>query len=67
MDCWDDGKDALRCFAIDRILRATVLDQKSMDVSDVELDAHYASSYGIFGGRADKTAVLGSLENERGG
>ena len=58
LDCWDDGKDALRCFSIDRILRATVLDQKAMDVSDVELDAHYASSYGIFGGQADKVAVL---------
>jgi predicted DNA-binding transcriptional regulator YafY len=58
LDCWDEGKDALRCFAIDRILRATVLDQKAMDVSDAELDAHYASSYGIFGGQADKVAVL---------
>jgi proteasome accessory factor C len=58
LDCWDEGKDALRCFAIDRILRATLLDQKAMDVSDAELDAHYASSYGIFGGRADKVAVL---------
>jgi predicted DNA-binding transcriptional regulator YafY len=58
LDCWDDSKDALRCFAIDRILRATVLEQKAMDVSDAELDAHYASSYGIFGGLADKMAVL---------
>jgi predicted DNA-binding transcriptional regulator YafY len=58
LDCWDEGKDALRCFAIDRILRAALLNQKAMDVSDVELDAHYASSYGIFGGRADKVAVL---------
>jgi proteasome accessory factor C len=58
LDAWDEGKDALRCFAIDRILRATILDRKAMDVSDGELDAHYASSYGIFGGRADKLAVL---------
>jgi predicted DNA-binding transcriptional regulator YafY len=58
LDCWDEGKDALRCFAIDRILQATILGQKAMDVSDAELDAHYASSYGIFGGPADKIAVL---------
>jgi proteasome accessory factor C len=58
LDAWDEGKDALRCFAIDRILRATILDQRAMDVSDAELDAHYASSYGIFGGQADKFAVL---------
>jgi len=58
LDAFDEGKDALRCFAIDRILRATILDQKAMDVADEELDAHYASSYGIFGGQADKVAVL---------
>jgi len=58
LDAWDDGKAALRCFAIDRILRATQLEQKAVDVADVELDAHYASAYGIFGGQADKIAVL---------
>jgi proteasome accessory factor C len=58
LDGWDEGKTALRCFAIDRIPRATLLDQKAVDVPDVELDAHYASSYGIFGGQADKIAVL---------
>ena len=58
LDAWDEGKAALRCFAIDRILRATILDQKAVDIAEAELDAHYASSYGIFGGRADKVAVL---------
>jgi len=58
LDAWDDGKAALRCFAIDRILRATLLDHRAVDVADAELDAHYASSYGIFGGQADKIAAL---------
>jgi proteasome accessory factor C len=58
LDAWDDGKHALRSFAVDRILRATALDQKAMDIPEAELDAHYASSYGIFGGKADKVAVL---------
>jgi YD repeat-containing protein len=58
LDAWDEGKQALRCFAIDRILRATLLSQKAVDVSESALDAHYASSYGIFGGQADKVAVL---------
>jgi proteasome accessory factor C len=58
LDAWDDTKTALRCFAMDRILRATHLDQQAVDVADVELDAHYASSYGIFGGQADKIAAL---------
>jgi proteasome accessory factor C len=58
LDLWDEGKAALRSFAIDRILRATLLDQKAVDIPEAELDAHYASSYGIFGGQADKLAVL---------
>jgi proteasome accessory factor C len=58
LDLWDEGKAALRSFAIDRILKAIPLDQKAIDVPEAELDAHYASSYGLFGGQADKVAVL---------
>jgi proteasome accessory factor C len=58
LDLWDEGKSALRSFAIDRILKATSLDEKARDIPEAELDAHYASSYGIFGGKADKVAVL---------
>jgi proteasome accessory factor C len=55
---WDEGKDALRSFSIDRIRRATVLDEPALDVPEAELDAHYSTAYGIFGGKADKIAVL---------
>ncbi len=48
----------MRCFSIDRINRLAVLGQRAVDVADAELDAHYASAYGIFGGQADKMAVL---------
>jgi proteasome accessory factor C len=58
LDLWDEGKAALRSFAIDRILKAAPLDERARDIPEAELDAHYASSYGIFGGRADKLAVL---------
>jgi proteasome accessory factor C len=58
LDLWDEGKSALRSFAIDRVLKAVPLDGKARDVPEAELDAHYASSYGIFGGRADKLAVM---------
>ncbi len=58
LDAWDEGKQALRCFAIDRILRATLLDERAIDIPDSDLDAYYASAYGIFGGQADKVAVL---------
>jgi predicted DNA-binding transcriptional regulator YafY len=58
LDAWDDGKAELRSFAVDRISKLTPLNQRAVDVPDAELDAHYASSYGIFGGEADKIAVL---------
>jgi proteasome accessory factor C len=58
LDLWDEGKAALRSFAIDRILKAVPLDEKARDIPEAELEAHYASSYGIFGGQADKAAVL---------
>jgi predicted DNA-binding transcriptional regulator YafY len=35
-----------------------VLDETALDVPEAELEDHYASAYGIFGGKADKVAVL---------
>ncbi len=58
LDAWDDKRDALRTFSVDRIHRLTILDDRAADIAESELDAHYASAYGIFGGVADKTAVL---------
>ena len=58
LDAWDDKRNALRSFSVDRIRRATVLDEIARDVPDADLDEHYASAYGIFGGKADKVAVL---------
>jgi predicted DNA-binding transcriptional regulator YafY len=58
VDAWDEERNALRIFSVDRIARATVLETPAFDVAEKELDEHYASAYGIFGGKADKTAVL---------
>jgi predicted DNA-binding transcriptional regulator YafY len=58
LDAWDEGKDALRSFSIDRIRRATATDDRALDVPETELDDHYSTAYGIFGGKADKVAVL---------
>jgi predicted DNA-binding transcriptional regulator YafY len=58
LDAWDDNKDALRSFAIDRIRKAAVIGEPALDVPEAQLDEHYASAYGIFGGKADKVAVL---------
>ncbi|MBK6674283.1 MAG: hypothetical protein IPG49_12765, partial [Proteobacteria bacterium] len=44
--------------AIDRIRRATVLPDTALDIPEAQLDEHYASACGIFGGKADKVAVL---------
>jgi predicted DNA-binding transcriptional regulator YafY len=58
LDAWDEESNELRTFSIDRIHKPAVLDAAALDLPDAELDAHYATSYGIFGGKADKEAVL---------
>lgn len=58
LDAWDEGRDALRSFSVERITHPMVLEEQAVDVATEELDAHYASAYGIFGGKADKLAVL---------
>jgi predicted DNA-binding transcriptional regulator YafY len=50
LDAWDQDREALRSFAVDRISAAKVLEVAARDIDDAELDAHLASSYGIFSG-----------------
>jgi predicted DNA-binding transcriptional regulator YafY len=35
-----------------------VVDERALDVPEAELDENYSTAYGIFGGKADKVAVL---------
>jgi predicted DNA-binding transcriptional regulator YafY len=58
LDAWDELRKALRSFSVDRIRRATELDEPARDVPEPELDEYLGSSYGIFAGKANKTAVL---------
>jgi predicted DNA-binding transcriptional regulator YafY len=58
LDAWDDASNELRTFAIERMHRPEVLKEVALDLPDGELDAHYSTSYGIFGGQADQEAVL---------
>ena len=58
LDAWDESRNALRSFSMDRVLRAVALDERAFDVPEAELDEHFASAYGIFGGKADKIATL---------
>jgi predicted DNA-binding transcriptional regulator YafY len=58
LDAWDHLRNALRSFSVDRIRHAAELDETAQDVAERELDEHYASAYGIFAGKANKTAIL---------
>jgi len=57
-DAWCHLRKGLRNFSIDRIRSAQQLDTPADHIDDARLDAHYASAYGIFAGKANKTAVL---------
>jgi predicted DNA-binding transcriptional regulator YafY len=58
LDGWCHLRKGLRSFAVDRVKNATELEEMADTRSDEELDEHFASSYGIFAGKANKTAIL---------
>jgi len=58
LDAFCHDKNALRSFAVDRIRAAKVLPEHCHDVPVFQLNAHYASSYGIFAGEPEHIAVL---------
>ncbi len=58
LDAWCHGKQALRTFALDRIMALHVLKQRAKKMSQKELDAYYTQTFGIFGGEVKNTAVL---------
>jgi len=58
LDAWDHSRDALRSFALDRIGNPVVRDEPALDRDAAELDAHLASSYGIFSGAPKAWATI---------
>jgi len=58
LDAWDHARDALRSFALDRIRDPEQLDESALDRDASELDAHLASSYGIFSGQPKAWATI---------
>jgi len=59
LDAWCHSNKGLRSFSLDRIHVVLVYPEKpAIEISEKKLLGHYASAYGIFAGRADKTAVL---------
>ena len=57
-DGWDEAKDALRTFALDRMQDVDVLDEPARDVPDAQLDAALTPGYGVFAGDAPHQAQL---------
>ena len=58
MDGWCHLRKGLRSFAIDRVRSANELTEAAEAIPEEDLDEHFASAYGIFAGKATKTAVL---------
>ncbi|MUV13419.1 helix-turn-helix transcriptional regulator [Noviluteimonas gilva] len=58
LDAWDEDREGLRSFAVDRIASAKMLDGEARDIEDAQLDEHLASSYGIFSGPPKNWATI---------
>ena len=58
LDCWDEGKDALRTFSIDRMRGIEVLDCDAREIPEHQLDAALTSGYGLFSGPVRQRAKL---------
>lgn len=58
LDAWDHEREGLRSFSLDRLEEATLDDELAIDMPEVELDQHLASSYGIFSGSPRDWATI---------
>ncbi|ODU40051.1 MAG: transcriptional regulator, partial [Lysobacteraceae bacterium SCN 69-48] len=58
LDAWDEDREGLRSFSIDRIAGARLADGNARDVAEEELNAHLAGSYGIFSGAPKGWATI---------
>ncbi len=58
VDAWDQDRQALRSFSVDRMASAKALDAVARDVPEDELDRHLAGGYGIFSGEAKAIATI---------
>jgi proteasome accessory factor C len=58
LDAWCELRKGLRSFAVDRVKSASETNDKAQDIAEKDLNDHYASSYGIFAGKANRMAVL---------
>lgn len=58
MDGYCHLRKGLRTFSVDRVRSARELEEAADTIPEKELDEYFATSYGIFAGKANKTAVL---------
>ena len=58
LDTWCHLRDGLRTFAIESIVKAELLPEKSKDVAETLLDKELGSGYGIFSGSDTQMALL---------
>lgn len=58
LDAWDEDREGLRSFSIDRISGARVASGSARDVEEDTLNAHLAGSYGIFSGAPKHWATI---------
>jgi predicted DNA-binding transcriptional regulator YafY len=58
LDAYCHKREALRSFSLDGIRDVALLNEACIDISDKDMNEHFTESYGIFSGKADKTAKL---------
>ena len=58
LDAWCHKREALRSFAVERIVASQMLDHAAHEINEIELNEHFATGYGIFAGKASQTAIL---------
>jgi predicted DNA-binding transcriptional regulator YafY len=63
LDAWDNEREALRSFSVDRVGNARMLETDARDIEEPTLDEHLSGSYGIFSGTPMGWATI--VFNER--
>jgi predicted DNA-binding transcriptional regulator YafY len=58
LDAWDNEREALRSFSVDRIGGARMLDADARDIDEATLNDHLSGSYGIFSGAPKGWATI---------
>lgn len=58
LDVWCHLKNNLRTFAVDKILKVSLLGEPCKEISEAQLDNHFKEGYGIFSGEAKHVATL---------